>query len=254
LDITSGTQYGELVQKIENGRTFAGQTVTASFWAKLNSGASGWQVNVVQNFGTGGSPSSAVLAGQTSFTPTASWQRFTFTVAVPSVAGKTFGTNNNSYLAMTIQKTSTTASQLDTWGWQLEVGNTATAFQTATGTLQGELAACQRYYFLQGKESLYGVFGQGIAYSTTQAYINIILPVKMRTTPSTLDYSTVAGQGSPGGSTLAGTVLVINANNSNSTMANLTLTVGSALWTNAYPATLLSNNSTSGYVGLSAEL
>jgi hypothetical protein len=32
------------------------------------------------------------------------------------------------------------------WGWQLEAGNTATAFQTATGTLQGELAAAMRYY------------------------------------------------------------------------------------------------------------
>ena len=190
LDITSGTQYGELVQKIENGRTNAGQTVTASFWAKLNSGASGWQVNVVQNFGTGGSPSSAVLAGQTSFTPTASWQRFTFTVAVPSVAGKTFGTNNNSYLAMTIQKTSTTASQLDTWGWQLEVGNTATAFQTATGTIQGELGACMRY---AEKVQYQGgsVMTVGQAYSTSAAWSGIAWTTQKRATPTITQTGTV---------------------------------------------------------------
>ena len=254
LDITSGTQYGELVQKIENGRTNAGQTVTASFWAKLNSGASGWQVNVVQNFGTGGSPSSAVLAGQTSFTPTASWQRFTFTVAVPSVAGKTFGTNNNSYLAMTIQKTSTTASQLDTWGWQLEVGNTATAFQTATGTLQGELAACQRYYYRQSADGAYSNFGSGTAFSTTQAYIYVVPPVTMRVLPTAIDYNQLAGQASPASAISAITALTINNAASSRFQTTLTATVTAATFTNGSPGDLLSGNSVSGFVGLSAEL
>jgi len=255
LDITSGSQFGEFVQKIENGRTNAGQTVTASFWARLNSGASGWQVNVVQNFGTGGSPSSAVLAGQTSFTPTSSWQRFTFTVAVPSVAGKTFGTNNNSFLAMTIQKTSTTASQLDTWGWQLEVGNTATAFQTATGTIQGELAACQRYYFRtgQGASTAYEPFStfSGAYNTTTVDPIVVPAPVTMRVNPTSLEYANVLmSDGVTGYSTGTWSLSSFGSDQ----MLAVKYQHGSALLTAFRPYVVTSNNSTSGYLAFNAEL
>jgi hypothetical protein len=258
LDITSGTQYGELVQKIENGRTNAGQTVTASFWAKLNSGASGWQVNVVQNFGTGGSPSSAVLAGQTSFTPTASWQRFTFTVAVPSVAGKTFGTNNNSYLAMTIQKTSTTASQLDTWGWQLEVGNTATAFQTATGTLQGELAACQRYYYRANFDgsAAYPYFGQGGGYSSTVARLVMPFPVAMRRQPTALDTSVMSTfriQSFDENPSIQPTGIAFNSNFTFNQTGVIDVTVASGL-TAEVLYLLRGENTTTASIGWSAEL
>jgi hypothetical protein len=56
---------------------------------------------------------------------------------------------------------------IDFWGIQVEAGSTATAFQTATGTIQGELAACQRYYY-----RIYGTanntnFGSGFCDSTT---------------------------------------------------------------------------------------
>jgi len=48
-------------QKIEDVRTFAGQTVTYSFWAKASTGTPNIGVAMQQNFGSGGSPSSEVM-------------------------------------------------------------------------------------------------------------------------------------------------------------------------------------------------
>jgi len=73
-----------------------------------------------------------------------------------------------------------------TWyitGVQLEIGNVATAFQTATGTIQGELAACQRYYYLavEGATQAIGLVSQ---FSTGLAIGLVNFPVTMRTAPT----------------------------------------------------------------------
>jgi hypothetical protein len=146
-------------QAVEDVRTFAGQTVTLSFWAKAGSGTPSIALSVAQLFGTGGSPSATAEAPAGKVQISTSWARYSFTYAVPSIAGKTIGTDVNSsntryQLFVSAGTDYATASSslgvqnntFDIWGVQLEPGSTATAFQTATGTLQGELAACQRYF------------------------------------------------------------------------------------------------------------
>lgn len=146
--ITANAQNYEIVQRIEDARTFANQTVTLSFWARSTVGAQPLNAALYQNFGSGGTPSSLVSVGLYTYTPTSSWQRFTFTFSVPSIAGKTFGTNNDSYLWVRVAQYTTTATNtsIDIWGVQLEAGSVATSFQTASGSIGGELALCQRYY------------------------------------------------------------------------------------------------------------
>ena len=69
-----------------------------------------------------------------------------------------------------------TTFTFDTWGWQLEAGSVATAFQTATGTIQGELAACYRYFYKSSGGQM------AIAENSTNVYT--CFPVTMRTAPS----------------------------------------------------------------------
>ena len=146
-------------QKVESVRTLAGQTATVSFWAKATSGTPKIGVELSQSFGSGGSPSAEFQTAAGAVTLSTSWARYSVTVAVPSISGKTIGTNNDDSLIVALwlsagsnfnSRTSSIGLQNATfqiWGVQLEAGSNATAFQTATGTIQGELAACQRYYW-----------------------------------------------------------------------------------------------------------
>jgi hypothetical protein len=187
---TSG--YCIATQKIEDVRTFAGQTVTFSFLAKAASGTPKVAFYLRQNFGTGGSPSSSVDTLGGTVTLSTSWARYSITVAIPSISGKTIGTTvNTSCLEMNAVFSSGTYSfgqsigaQNNTFehtAWQLEQGSVATPFTTATGTIQGELAACQRYYWRRtGTQYL----GTGSANSATQGDFIIQFPVEMRTAPT----------------------------------------------------------------------
>jgi hypothetical protein len=174
----TGTTYGGVYQKIEDVRTLAGQTVTLSFWAKADS-ARTVTGNLEQNFGSGGSTS--VFSAGFSISATTAWTRFSYTVALASIAGKTIGTS--SYLNAYVDLPKNTTYTIDIWGVQLEAASSASVFQTATGTKQAELAACQRYYYRFGSGTGAQVFGSAYVYSSTVCIATIKLAQTMRTTP-----------------------------------------------------------------------
>jgi hypothetical protein len=179
-------------QRIEDVRTYAGQTVTVSFWAKATSGTPKIAIEFEQNFGSGGSPSSAVTAiTGGAVTLSTSFARYSVNVSVSSISGKTIGTTaNTSFLQLGLWLSAgstfnTRASSIglqnatfQIWGVQVEESSVATAFQTATGTIQGELAACQRYY--QSPLPCYLMQGT----NSTRINCNVFFPVAMRTAPT----------------------------------------------------------------------
>lgn len=151
--------YSIYQQLIEDVRTFAGQTVTLSFFAKASSGTPKIFTEFEQLFGTGGSPSSAVIFAGGQVTLSTSWARYSVTVAIPSLSGKTVGTDaNTSALRMRLWLSAGTNfnartgslgvqnNTIDIWGVQLEPGTVANDFRRNANSIQGELAACQRYY------------------------------------------------------------------------------------------------------------
>jgi len=140
---TSGTN-SDIIQAVEDVRTFAGQTVTFSFYAKASSSRN-LECIIGQEFGSGGSGTVYTSLTLSSSTVGTTWARFTGTVTLPSISGKTIGTNNHLSCYIRISNPATGLTW-DLSNVQLEAGSVATAFQTATGTLAGELAACQRYY------------------------------------------------------------------------------------------------------------
>ena len=178
----SGGTYVGFNQRIEDVRVFAGQTATLSFWAKADATRT-ILPNLQQNFGSGGSTTVNITSGFTSTNLTTSWTRYSFTVSVPSISGKTVGTS--SFLQLYFGFAANTVQTIDIWGVQLEAGSTATPFQTATGSFQGELAVCQRYYeSWTAAGSNFGLPGAAAWNATTGGKLAVQFSVPKRVAPS----------------------------------------------------------------------
>ncbi len=230
LAVTSVTGAGNITilrQYVEGVRTFAGQTVTLSFWAKANATKT-IAIEFAQVMGTGGSPSSNTDGIEpTKVTLTTSWQKFTKTVTLPSITGKTLGTNNNDLLEVNFwldagsnfnSRTDTLGHQSGTFDFaevQLEPGPVETPFEIRPiGT---ELSLCQRYFYsvcASGSNS--GCLNQRShtsgAYGFTVPQRNFF-PVQMRVAPIVTVYTNNLRANS--GNVLVNGTTVVTATNIN---------------------------------------
>ena len=109
----TGGSYSIFAQKVEDVRTFAGQTVTFSFWAKASSTITLPDIEIYQDFGSGGS-SGVQTSFQTSVSIGTTWTRYSYTKAVPSISGKTIGTGSNARFTFYLPNNS--LFTLDIWG------------------------------------------------------------------------------------------------------------------------------------------
>jgi hypothetical protein len=211
---TTGATDNLLSQPIEDVRTFAGNTVTLSFWAKAASAITLPTISIIQDFGGGGS-AGVVTTAVSSQAITTSWVRYSYSVAIPSITGKTIGTSPSLEVRLSLPINSTFT--FDTWGWQLEYGSKATPFETASGgSPQAELAMCQRYY-QRWSSTQFNRAGFVYADSTTNAVFVDKLPVCLRGTP-TLTFTNMTANGNA--ITAAAVVYILDT--ANSVYCNLT--------------------------------
>jgi hypothetical protein len=202
-------------QYIESVQTFAGQTVTLSFWAKADA-SKNIAIDLEQQFGTGGSPSTGVDAiGVTTCALTTSWQKFTVTANFPSISGKTLGTNNNDRINVNFWfdagsafngRTNSLGQQSGTFDIaqvQLEAGDVATPFEVRT--VEQELALCQRYFeksYAQATApataTTAGYITSSVNSTTTAGYLGFTHSYKVtkRASPTVVLYDTAGASGS----------------------------------------------------------
>jgi hypothetical protein len=252
----TNTTYYEFSQSIEtlNSIRFAGKSVTLSFYARKGANYSPTS-NVLTFSVKSGTGTDQVIGGytgsvdviNTTATLTTTWQRFTATGTVATNA-----TELGVIFRADPTGTAGAADYFEVTGVQLEAGSTATDFQTASGSIGGELALCQRYYYRtspSGAGAPLTVTG-GII-TTTIAQVYMPLPVTMRANPSTLDYSSVDWYNFGNNTTYNGGTYTLTA----ATLNNISLryTHGSAVFTAGQVGAFVSNG-TSAYLGFGAEL
>jgi hypothetical protein len=132
---------------------------------------------------------------------------------------------------------------------QLEVGSVATGFSRTGGTIQGELAACQRYY-VRFDGASYAVSGYGTFTSTTNAVIMTPLPSTMRIAPSAVDWGTLSVFEYSAAFTPS--AVTMDTSYTNPKVAAVNATVSGA--TAGRSAFFRTSGSTAGFIGYSAEL
>ncbi len=191
--VAGAGNYVKLSQRIEGVRRFAGQTVTLTGFAKEAAGKS-VAVEVYQYFGTGGTPSASVSTPVGIKTLTTGFAKIGgagFTFAIPSIAGKTVGSDDNDFVEINIwldagstlaTRASGLGQQSGTWGFShlsIVEGDAVDAADPFTArTLGEEMALCQRYYARQSAGLT------GYAYNSTNVLLWGRLPTRMRTSPN----------------------------------------------------------------------
>jgi hypothetical protein len=252
----TGTTETFLSQPLEtlNSIPFVGKTVTVSFYARKGADysptSSNFKVNLVS--GTGTDQNIATYTGGASVATvtnalTTTWTRYTVTGTVGATA-----TELRTDFAWTPTGTAGANDWFEVTGVQLDIGSVALPFRTYAGTLQGELAAAQRYYHRSTAGTAYGWFPAWAGTTSTTAFnLTYTLPVQMRVAPTSIEY---------------GGALRLNAANdagvsiTSLTFASVTTPImGASTGVSATATTdtfyrIQANNDANAYIGWSAEL
>ena len=272
---TAGIQYAARVQR-DSGNTstngiyidswvetansvfFQGKTITLSFYARCGANFSASGSAMTLNFLTGtgtdqngtttGYTGSVTAISQTS-TLTTSWQRFSYSTTLNS---------NINEMGVSIGYLPTGTAGANDWfeitGVQVDVGSVALPFRRAGGTIQGEIALAQRYYYrINATASApWAAMAFGSAGSTTLATCYLPVKSEMRVIPTSVDFANLCLTADALASAqIAITNATLLAYNSTGQVGiNFTATG----LTQYRPYTVHSNNNSGGYLGVSAEL
>lgn len=247
----TGMTYSSLcAQFVEDVRTLQG-TVTFSFYAKSSISTTQLAIGIFQAFGTGGSSTTFQYAPG-NVTISTSWQRYSVTITLESLAGKTIGANSCLQPSIEFASPSRNVVQtVDIWGIQLEAGSVATPFTTATGNPASELVACRRYYQRLNSTTAYG--GIGMTARVTSASANgvsawVSTSVPLRVPATSLD---VGGNWQLYGTGAFGlTNIVLNADNTTTLSFIATASAASP----STIQTVIAENNANSFLGWSAEL
>jgi len=160
--LNSGDFY-RVMHAIENGTRKLcgnGKKITVSFWARSSIANKKIGIYGIQNYGTGGSPSTSEILQGKNVVLTNTWQKITHTFNTNTLIGKTFGTNIDDNFRLcfmyaygvtlatnvndTVGETFGGTGTIDIAQIKIESGDVVTPFVPLS--VGEELKMCQRYF------------------------------------------------------------------------------------------------------------
>jgi hypothetical protein len=190
----AGVCYAAQIIETANVVPLQGQTVTITAKIRRNSSFAG---DIILGLSKSSTVDAAANASYTAIgsvtatnanmptgTGSANWYTMTASFAVPND-----GTANTLKFEFTPNTSqSSVGAYYEIAQCQIEVGAVATPFSRAGTTVQGELAACQRYYF-QSFSAIQPPSNVALAVSANAAWTNVAFPTPMRTNPTIVIYN-----------------------------------------------------------------
>jgi hypothetical protein len=249
---TGGSGVVNMNQAIEtlNAIRFAGQTVTLSVDAAATASntisTQLWSSTATDNAVGGTWTQITATSGGSGTVSTSTFSKISGVYSVPSTAKS---------LLVVIVSSGTAGQSAFLNNVQLELGSNATAFSRTGGTIQGELAACQRYYqrLDAANNAAQMAIGPAWAFNANGADMVYKLTTEMRVAPTTLDYSSLSHfqwQGITTNSVPTSIVYDTNINSRYNAGVTFNKTAGYTSGGNYF----ILVNSSSAYIGFGAEL
>lgn len=259
---------GQDLQHLKKG-TASAESVTLSFWVKCTKTGTA-QVNLVDEDNT------RMIGQQFTVDATNTWEQKTLTFAGDTTGA--LGNDNNSSLRVEIwldagssyksgaTPTSwealsstdyfagcdlnlgdSTSNDIYITGVQLEVGSVASSYEHRS--FGEELALCQRYYLRNTAGTAYTWWGSGYVAANNTARVVLHLPCNMRSSPSVA----IGGNHRAYNGSSVLTVSSVGLSQYNNQTPQVDFTMSSTM-TNGQAVAVGSNNDTSAYIALDAEL
>jgi hypothetical protein len=250
---SSGTGDITFTQSMEtiNSIPFVGKTITLSFYARAGAdysgGATGFTSQIRsgtgtdQNLAAGYTGSNSFISNAQALTTT--WTRYSYTGTVPTTA-----TELGIYTGYTPSGTAGANDYYEITGVQIDVGSVALPFRTYAATIQGELAACQRYYWRHTAGAATVTMAMGISESATTNWVAINNIVPLRVPATSIDISGLNCTDAVSFTTAVGSATISSA----STL--MTRAVFNTSGQTSKQAIFITSQAAGSYIGLSAEL
>lgn len=243
----------EQVMEYQDVTRLRGKQLTLSFWVRA-SGSQSFTSSVQTGTlttdvypGTGNAMTGQATIGSLTVNASTSWQRVSLTTtAVSASAGQ---------LRVSLMESVSIAngSWVEFAGVQLEDGVIPTTFRRNANSLQGELAACQRYFYRHTGGGGFATLALAQCYTGTQATAAVSFPVSMRIAPSaSFSAASTFTLSTAGFGTATCTGATAGAYSS-LTYARCDFTVGSSVFTAGHASHLMSTSGTA-FIDFNAEL
>jgi hypothetical protein len=235
---------------------YQGKTLTFSFYAKGGANYSPTSsilgVNLYTGTGTDQDPLAALTGevqqiGQNAVITTTA-TRYTYTFTCPSNS-----TDMRFNFSIAPTGTAGAADFVEITGVQIELGSYATTFSRTGGSIQGELAACQRYYYRStgaGDQNRIATLGGNPTSSIFDC--NVAVPSTFRGTVSAIDVANIGVYINNNNTVYSGGTWTVLTGIATAPTVRYTHTSGAM--TQGHNGFIVQNGATAGYFGLSAEL